>query len=225
MYHIHSMEGDNLGGIAELFFTEQDSIALFPYVSDLAMLQPLQLKPGRIWYHLKFTTGTAGYTEEEKLEDNGPLYDHEIQGFRAQDAHLVGLAFHALAHKKLILLVKDQNGVTRLFGNTEDYVLISRKAGSGNAPADRNGSNFTFKGKSSLPAIYYFSPTPDTIDSGSGIGNMPGAGTGAGSSSGSGGTFQPVTIVDGQGKIIATLQSGGTFQITSGFSFGFRILS
>ncbi|MGV3588584.1 MAG: hypothetical protein ACO1OF_16380 [Adhaeribacter sp.] len=207
MYHIPEMTSDNLGGIAELFFTDQDNIAQFPFINDLAASEPVILKPGKIWYSLKFTVGSAGHSEEPSLTEHGTLYDHEIEGFHAKDSQQVGLAYAAMAGRKLILLTKDQNGTSRLFGNTEDFLLVTRKSSSGKAPADRNGTNFSFKGKSSQPAIYYLPATPAN--------DLPGAGSGADGF---------VTIVNRLGQVIATVPSGGAFEINSGFTFGFRIL-
>lgn len=199
MLNIHGIEGENLGGISRLFFTEQKNLIAQPAPDRLLIQGNLTLAAGAVWNYFIPTPYTTSYEEQEERTPHGFLYSQELKGFRAKDSLDLARAWDELRGKKLILLYVDANNTCRLVGDTEDYVLLSRKLDTAAAPSNRNGYNFSFQGSSTHPA-YFFNGSFTVSEIGP---TLPATG----------GTGGPVTIKDVYGNILGIAPSGSTWTL------------
>ena len=203
--NIYGLLGDNLGGIAQIFFTEQKNLAQLPFTNDVLINTDLVLKSG-IWFLFEPTARTTKYAEKEKLGPHGYFYEQQLQGFRAKDSQPLASAYLALRGKKLVALYQDNNGIWKLVGDNENFLKLTHDLDTGAAPTERNGTDFTFTGESNQPACYYTGALPAEIQNPA---ENPDTGKGF------------VTIENGAGQIISQVPTGGIFRITSGFKIRF----
>ncbi|RNI27640.1 hypothetical protein EFA69_16105 [Rufibacter immobilis] len=201
MQNIVGLEGENLGGITRLFFIEQKNLLEQQPTDGLLLEGTITLSPGTEWHFFIPTPYTTSFTEEEERTPHGYLYTQEVKGFRAKDNLQLAKAWLKLRGKKMVLLAIDANNQCRLIGNTEDFLMITRKLDTGSAPSIRNGYNFSFKGTSTEPAKFFVGtftvseegPTPTPGNTGSGGG--------------------PVTIKDVNGNTLGIVPAGSTFTL------------
>ncbi|PSR53896.1 hypothetical protein AHMF7605_10390 [Adhaeribacter arboris] len=212
MKNIEQIAEDNLGGLAVCFYTDWDNIDFtqFPKRQGLRLIGDIVLKPGATWGMLVFTAKTAGYSQPTKQDRRGTIYPHEIKGFLPRETpELAETLFEMNTQRRYLVLHRDHNGFMRLSGGPEYGLKFESKFSTQDSPDGRNGSTVSLKAESLLPALFYsgaLTVTDQVLDP----------------------TSEPsgfVRFEKGNGELIALVPAGGRFQILSGFSYGFRILS
>jgi hypothetical protein len=214
MKNIDQITSDNMGGLQVCYYTDWDNVdwTQFPRLNGLRLVGDIILKPGKTWGRIRFTFRTAGFNQPPKTDRRGTIYTHDIKGFLPKDSLEVSeLMYQMNGQPRYAVLHQDFNGNLKLSGS-QDYGLgFESRLSTKNGPDGLNGYEAGFTGESLMPAYFYAGAIALSDQT------IPGP-----PSSGSG---EPVLIKDGAGNILATVQPGGVFEITSGFSFGFRILT
>ncbi|QNF34345.1 hypothetical protein HUW51_17045 [Adhaeribacter swui] len=212
MKNIEQITDDNLGGLAVCFYTDWDNIDFtrFPKLDGLRLIGDIFLKEGATWGMLVFTSKTAGYSQPTKQDRRGTIYPHEIKGFIPRETpELAAHLFEMNTQRRYAVLHRDHNGFMRLSGGPDYGLKFESKFNTQDSPDGRNGSTASFKADSLMPALFYSGqvtatdPVTPPSQEPSGY----------------------VRFEKGNGELIALVPAGSTFQIRSGFNFGFRILS
>lgn len=199
----------NIGGLDLVFFTPVENIRRWPVANGLLLQGDLILQPEAKFFILGYTRFTPTYEEQLKDDARGGTYKIEQQGFIPSDLPGLGNSLYQLKGGRYVLLFRDRNGYLRI--TPPQYTAgFEYRFNKGDKPDDAPGYRLSFEANAPYPAFYY-SGKFEVSD----LGTItpPPAGSGA-----------PVLILNGKGEILATVEPGGTFQIKSGFSFGFRIL-
>ncbi len=197
--------GSHLGGLSQLFVIPADQVLSVPEHQEYLLGADIVLEEGTSMSQLEFPEDAADFKEDSAENDHGLLYKSKLEVFMPKDTPQMAQWTNALGKIKFcVLLYCDNNGFWKVVGSPEFPLTISSSFESGKSGANKSGTTFLFSGESLDKAFFYY---------GMEIGDQEPNNSGA-----------PVTIVDGKGKILATVQPGGTFQIKSGFSYGFRII-
>jgi len=110
------------------------------------------------WIPIYHTLDTGILEEESISTDHGPLFKYSIECFVPRDFAYRQKQFYELAHLEHYILVKDQNGLMRLLGYTEEF-SFSRgaqfrwKQSTGSGSKDRNGYKISLKFESDIKAL------------------------------------------------------------------------
>lgn len=210
MQNINRYDGDNNGGLVKFYFTAAEHVVRIPEPVAGKITTDIEMAPGTTWYAFYATRGSLQYREPGQADRAGTRYRMELKGYIAKDTPELSAALADLAPpRKFVLLYRDQNGFLKLVGSPEYYLTFERELDTGTDPSNRNGFAFSFKGDNIAPAAFYEGAF--TVHEVGEIAPPPPP-------------EQVVIIRRGDGQEVARLLPGQTFEIISGFSWGFRII-
>ena len=192
--------GENYGGVDRFWFAEEEDIS---GVNDLGNIV---LKPGKVWNLGRGIKHTMQLDIKGKIERGGVLFDIQLGGEIAQYRPALEGLLAQMREKRFALLVKDRNGYVMQFGRPGEYFRFGTNQKTGNLPSDRNGYQFQFVGSMKAQPISFNSIIVDNPD-------IP-----APEPDG-----DPVRIYL-NGLLVATVNPGGTFAITTEFTLEYAIL-
>ncbi len=139
---------DNMGGISKLFLIDADYFSALN--EDSGYVWDLLLDSGVEINEIEFTEDTGYVSEIEEDTDNGVLFKYECSVLVPKVGPGDSSKFASLRHKKLLLLVCDNNDQWWLTGAPGSYFSFDIINSTGKAASDRNGSTLTITAQ--LPA-------------------------------------------------------------------------
>jgi hypothetical protein len=196
--------GIKTAGINLLNLVAIDEIETVGDPVDYTILDPVVLKTGKNIASVEFSPDSCYFIEEDDENDFGIYYKQSISFNVPFDSLEATRWFNNNRNRKFIALYTDFNDIRKMVGSIDSPLSLRTKYDTGKKGSDKNDTQVTLSGKSLRKAYF------------SGISNEPGGSTGP--------AADPVVIRKGDGTIIAIVPPGGTFEIKSGFSFGFRII-
>lgn len=138
---------DNMGGINKLYLIDADYFSSLN--EDSGDVWNLLLDSGVEIDEIEFTEDTGRLSETEEETDNGVVFNYEVSVLVPKVGPGDSSRFAALRHKKLMVLVQDNNDQWWLTGAPGSYFKFTIVNATGTAAADRNGSTLTIS--ASLP--------------------------------------------------------------------------
>jgi hypothetical protein len=139
-------EGMNLGGVKTILLAEWSKVTV-PQKENLGF-SDLMVLEGYEWTEVPFTLETAFWSENEKRDFRGIFYEKELEFFIPAIREEICSLFSEFKGRRLIALVTDRNGHSRLLF---PLVLETRI----HVPASVSGYNgyqFRLAGKAALSA-------------------------------------------------------------------------
>lgn len=136
-----------MGGINRLCLIDADYFSSLN--EDSGDVWDLLLDSGVEIDEIVFTEDTGHVSENEEETDNGVVFNYEVAVLIAKVGPGDSTRFAALRHKKLLILVQDNNDQWWLTGAPGTYFKFTIVNATGTAAADRNGSTLTIS--ASLP--------------------------------------------------------------------------
>jgi len=150
---ISQHEGVNLGANHQILWTFVSDV-LSATFNKSTLLHIVNLKSGKDWNYLYTTPESLSVDSDEKETAAGVKYIYTIKGMIPKDRSNVQVILHQMVNRGLILKVLDKNGVTRIFGLTNNPMKISNKLVKPKDYEGFNGWKITFKGEFEFPAGY-----------------------------------------------------------------------
>jgi len=202
--------GTVLGGLNRVFVVPVDQVISLPDPENYSILTQIQLAPGAQLTELEMPDLGAEYSEISADNDHGSFYKKKLELFIPKDSPAIAAWINTLGKIKYsILLYCDNNGLWKVIGSQEFPMAFGSELGTSRQANDKFGHTLTWSGEALDKSFFYSdlnvitNPTDPTDPNTSGY----------------------ATIVDGLGRELARIPTGGVFQINSGFSYGFRILT
>lgn len=120
MDNIIKKQGDNIGGVRDILFLAMDKVTSIPAPDELGMIDSSALEITQDgWNIFAFTPETGFYKEEQENVPGGVLYKTTVEMLVAKDSLNRYLTFFDMEFHEFLLLVRDNNGVSRLVGGID----------------------------------------------------------------------------------------------------------
>lgn len=129
MSDITNGSGNNFGGLKSLTVYIQD---------DLTSVSPLTLADGKSAVEIIFVRHEALMDNPEVPGEQGNIFQNTINFNISKLSQVLQQNILQLQGKKLVAKVTDNNNVTWLCGNLDEYGVMQRKATTGSSPDQRN---------------------------------------------------------------------------------------
>lgn len=200
LQNIDAITGDNLGSLLDLRVARVADVESIPAPSNGVIYGDIALKSGKGWASWRVTRNTPRHRTTPRNAMEGEYESASLEFTMAQDRPFVRNMLRQSQGDEHIVLYKDANGKWKVFGSISEPVRFRYSHDSGSAIAQRNAYSCEFYADGASNSWFY-------------NGEIAVAPAGA----------LPAIVRKGDGTILASLQPGQTFVITSGFSFGFRI--
>lgn len=192
---------DNLGGLLELKVASVSMIDSIPEPVKNVIHQNVVFKTGYAWTTWKVRPFDTGIRSRSRESQEGPYKEYSLPFLIPKDLSDMAQMLKTAESDLFVILVKDANLKTKLIGSLDAPLKFRFDHESGTSQRALNHYACEFYSES--PDVSYFfegnAPT-----------NPPGFSA-------------PALVKKGDGTVLAALQPGESFIITSGFSYGFRI--
>jgi hypothetical protein len=146
------LHNNNLGSIKRFVFAYEDDILQWPDVINHTMTDVPTLKPGKQWYEGYSTIDARGFSEPISRDPKGNLYTPVLQGLYPRINNQITAVFELLIHKRMIVIVEDNNGDRRVIGRPGNAARFTYNAATGNKADNRNSYNYQFTLNSRFPS-------------------------------------------------------------------------
>lgn len=141
------------GGISEVLITEYANVTATAVTSGvyttITMASGKQFRRYNLDMEMGTTNDPFAYTMASGSRVYAPKIGFQIKGFSTA----VQLEIELLSKNHLIMIVKYNNGLYRMFGIEKGMNLMTVADDSGKAYEDFNGFDLAFEGKSTIPAM------------------------------------------------------------------------
>ncbi len=163
--------GRNMGGEQKKFsFIPVTDVTDIPFYEGDNLEEAIVLAAGKEWLTAVAVTDTVQLTEKPVGEAGNPIgYEVTLEGEFAKSRLTLLHTMHRMEGKRFFVLAKDNNGYTRLLGNTEKDrngvykgLKFTAPFDSGKTVASRNSHAFRFAGQQAVRAPFYFLDDVDT---------------------------------------------------------------
>jgi hypothetical protein len=198
--NIDAFSGDNMGSLLELRVVRAEDVQTMPEPVNGVIYGDIVLKGGKSWALWKVTRNTPRHSSSSRDSMEGDYEQSTLSFVVAKDQPTTRRMMQLAQQDEHIVLYIDANGTQKVFGSLGQPVRFRFSHDSGSALVQRNGYTCEFYSEGAENTFFY-----------NGEVSAPPSGT------------PPAIVRLGNGTILASLQPGQTFVITSGFSFGFRI--
>lgn len=134
------------GGVKECYFIEKENIVSYTEISGT--LTAITKATGKVFRKYQLVLETAFFDETiTGNRQNGTNYYAQAGTIVINKQQVaVRNEILLLAKNQLVAVVKDNNGLYRLYGRDDGLMLLGGSANSGTAWADRNGYTLNFTG-------------------------------------------------------------------------------
>ncbi|HNX08232.1 MAG TPA: hypothetical protein PKL96_11665 [Bacteroidales bacterium] len=146
---------ETMGGCESFLFAPKEDILLIPAVVDNVIAQEIQFLGANTFYLGAAIMDTLSFSEEQQDGDPGSSFKTEITGLvpRLTAAYLD--LFNEMRRHRFVVLVKDNNGLSRLAGTKDAGMKFWFKQSTKTSPSGLNGFEFGFTLLSDKPAPFY----------------------------------------------------------------------
>ena len=139
---------DSIGGIDTIYVTEFTNVPQANITESSGVISALSCASGTKFYTLQQRKQSA--QADEKLvssPENGTLYSEQTITFNLKKmTAAMRYTIKSLAVNRLMFIVKDRNGLIKLYGQTTGCDISESTLTTGKAFGDLNGATLTFTG-------------------------------------------------------------------------------
>ncbi|HNW90987.1 MAG TPA: hypothetical protein PK664_06540 [Paludibacteraceae bacterium] len=146
---------ETMGGCESFLFAPKEDILLIPAVVNNVIAQEIQFYGSNTFYFGAAIMDTLSFSEEQQDGDPGASFKTEITGMVPRlTAEYLDL-FNEMRRHRFVVLVKDNNGLSRLVGTKSTGMKFWFKQSTKTTPSGLNGFEFGFSLSSEKPAPFY----------------------------------------------------------------------
>jgi hypothetical protein len=145
---------DSIGGIAEVYITEWANVPQANITATSGTITAMSCSSGKKFFTFQLEKENASFTETENSSvENGTLFYESNLNFTIKKMSAANRnALNILAKNRLMVIVKDNNGLIYLMGQVNGADKIGENnATSGKAFGDMNGYALNFTAKEPNP--------------------------------------------------------------------------
>jgi len=200
MKNISRLGGDNLGGLIELKVAPASSISKIPDPVNGTVYGDVVFVAGFSWHTWQVQFNNLGITAKSKSSQEGNYRDYQLPFIIPGNNPEITRILRQAEQDQFIILVKDTENRQKIVGSLDAPLLFNCDFDSGRSARNLKGYECEFYSEAQEVDFFYEG------------GVAPPAGS-----------VQPAMVLRGDGQVLAALQPGDIFYVTSGFSFGFRV--
>lgn len=146
---------DSVGGSGlSLLIGEYSNVPQANITAASGVISAMTCSSGKRLFKYELTKEDAQFTDSVKISvENGTVFSEQTLTFtikKMSAAHRNNLL--TLAYNRLMIVVKDANGVNHVMGQVNGADLTGNEGTSGKALGDMNGYTLTFTAKEPVPA-------------------------------------------------------------------------
>lgn len=193
---------ENLGGIMHLRVCPVGGISTMPQAVGDTVYGDIVFNAGYSWALWQVKSNDAGLRDRVKDSEEGLYSSYSLPFFVPGDKAGWKKLFEQMHDDAFVILVSDHNNNQLIVGSLDAPVRFKSEFDTGNSISGLRGYTCEFYSDGGAPVYAYAGNIAAPVDDGS---------------------TPPAIVRKGDGTVLATLQPGQVFTITSGFSFGFRI--
>lgn len=137
---------NNMGGLSKIYLTDLDNITAYAYdVNDV--ITGITMTTGTTFYEYEFNRGTSEFQENEliNIQNGSAYYEQMVNLVIPRRDSTKRNQIKLLAQRKLVIIVKDGNGLFTLGGQIDGFLLTELTSGSGLAKEDGSKYTLSFK--------------------------------------------------------------------------------
>jgi hypothetical protein len=138
---------DSVGGIQEIYVAEFSNLQ--SYTASSGVITAITKVPGSKFYTFQLEKENATYTNDSvgSLENGTTFFNSSLVFTMKKMSASMKNALKVLSQARLVVIVKDNNGVYFVMGLTRGVDALDIKMTSGKAFGDMNGATVTMSGK------------------------------------------------------------------------------
>ena len=146
---------DSVGGLGlSLLIGEYSNVPQANITAASGVISAMTCSSGKRLFKYELTKEDAQFTDSVKISvENGTVFSEQTLTFtikKMSAAHRNNLL--TLAYNRLMIVVKDGNGINHVMGQSNGADLTGNEGTSGKAMSDMNGYTLTFTAKEPVPA-------------------------------------------------------------------------
>ena len=147
---------DSVGGIAEIYITEFVNVSQAAIIASSGSITALTMNGGKKFFTYQMEKQNCQFDEKVTVsQENGTVYAEQTLTFNIKKLSAAKRNdLMTLAQFRLLVIVKDNNGLFRLAGQTGGMDMTEGTGSTGKAFGDLNGATLTFVGMEKEPASY-----------------------------------------------------------------------
>lgn len=147
-------QGNNIGGAAGFRFVPVYLLSIpLPVARGMQITDAFNFTAGN-FYTGYATLETLQFSETAKQDDNGPVYDWQINGFTPGDSAALAQLMQDMELQRHLVICQDMAGLYRVVGYNAPLDFISIYS-PGNDVSSARGYNWTFSGSGAKRAPVY----------------------------------------------------------------------
>ena len=156
---------DSVGGVAEIYIAEYTNVNQAAIIASSGSITAMNCLPGKKFYTFQVEKGNAQFDEKPIVSvDNGTNYTEQTLTFNMKKlSAAMRNDLMTISQNRLLVIVKDNNGLFRLAGQVGGLDLSDATASTGKAFGDLNGVTLTLKGMEPVMANYISSAIVTTL--------------------------------------------------------------
>ena len=145
---------DSIGGVDTIYVTEFVNVPQANITESSGVITALSCTSGKKFYTLQMKKNTAQVDEKVvPSPENGTLYYEQTITFNLQKlTAALRHSIKSLAVNRLMFIVKDRNGLIKLYGQTTGCDIGESTMTTGKAFGDMNGATMSFTGMEAQPS-------------------------------------------------------------------------
>lgn len=145
---------DSLGGVAEIYITEWANVPQANITASSGVITAMSCSSGKKFFTFQLEKENGMFTDKPVVSvENGTLYYEQSVTFSVKKrSSAFNNALNILAKNRLMVIVKDSNGLISLIGQVNGADLTESDSTTGKAFGDMNGYNLTITAKEPAPA-------------------------------------------------------------------------
>lgn len=147
---------DSVGGVAEIYVTEFANVPQANITASSGSISAMTCSTGKKFWTFQMEKGNAQFDQKVTSSlENGTLYYEQTLTFNFKKMSASKRNdIHTLAQNRLIFIVKDNNGLFQVLGQTGGMDIGDSTGTTGKAFGDLNGYTLTFTGMEANPASF-----------------------------------------------------------------------
>lgn len=146
--------GENMGGCTYFYFIDANNLLGFTE-TDPVSVSSLILKEGAALSAGYATFGSLMLESIQETTNHGPIYRNTVKGFYPKPDPVLLNEMLQMANSRFVLLIKLNNGQTRVAGTKEQPLSFSFRDTTAQRAQEIPGVEFAFTGATRMPAKYY----------------------------------------------------------------------
>lgn len=140
---------DAIGGVAEVYITEFTNVPQANITASSGVITAMTCTSGKKFFTFQLEKENATYNNDvtNSVENGTSFYDSNLTFTMKKMSASMKNSIKMLAQNRLMIIVKDNNGVYWLMGRERGVDATDIKMTSGKAFGDMSGVTMTFTGK------------------------------------------------------------------------------